>query len=137
MRIPSSQIIRNGKLRWASRCQFVISLSRHDRGVEAYKASCLDLLARSAAADTGWLTDRGCYSDRFSSARWTAVEILLLASFNRFLLRSSQECCQKPARRCEGQPQPRNGTIPSEMNQVGADCGRKATENGGGQTVGK
>src|SRR5260370_20413470 len=82
-------------------------------------------------------SDRGYYSGRFSSARWTEEEIHLLASINRFLLRSSHKRSQKPARSCEGQPQSRNGSIPRAMNEIGADRGRKAAEDSGGKAIGE
>src|SRR5438552_1659193 len=59
----------------------------------------------------------------------------LLASFNLFLLSSSQQRCQKPARSCEGQPQSRNRSVPRAMNEIGADRWCKATEDSGGQTI--
>jgi len=96
---------------------------------------------RRATAPLGsggfYIAIQSCPLARSSGARWTEEEILLLASFNRFLLRSSQECCQKSACSCEGQPQPRNGSVPGEMNQIGADCGRKSAEDSGGQAIGE
>src|SRR6266851_522143 len=82
-------------------------------------------------------SDRRCYSDRFSRTRCTEKEILLLASFTQFLLRSGERRCDKSAGGGKGQPQPRNSAIPGEMNQIGADSWRKSAEDGGGQTIGE
>src|SRR5215472_8170733 len=60
-----------------------------------------------------------------------------LGCLNRLGLRLGQKCCRQSTTRRKRKPQTGNRAVSRDMNEIGAEGGRKPTEDGGCQAVSK